>query len=41
MFNLNEYIMGYAENEDDPTETVYGYVPVVLVEKLINLHNGV
>ena len=36
-----EYIMDYAENEDDPTETVYGYVPVELVEKLIDLHGGV
>ena len=30
----------YAENEADPTGTVYGYVPVVMVEALIALHGG-
>jgi len=33
--------MSYVENEVNPTETVYGYVPVVLVEMLIDLHGGV
>lgn len=36
-----EYIMDYADDKHNPTETVYGYVPVELVEKLIDLHNGV
>ncbi len=35
-----EFIMGYAEDEDKPTETVYGYVPIKLVEDLIELHGG-
>ena len=30
----------FAEDEDDPTETVYGYVPVDLVEALIAAHGG-
>jgi hypothetical protein len=35
-----ELIMSYAESPDAPTETVYGYVPVELVEQLIALHSG-
>lgn len=34
-----EFIMDYADDPDNPTETVYGYVPVALVEQLIDLHN--
>ena len=34
-----EFILNYAEDETDPINTVYGYVPVALVEQLINLHN--
>lgn len=36
-----ELIMGYAESEDSPTDTVYGYVPIRLVEELIEMHGGV
>jgi hypothetical protein len=36
-----EFLMEYAENPDDPTETVYGYVPIELVEQLITLHGGI
>jgi hypothetical protein len=36
-----ELILEYAENPDDPTETVYAYVPVELVEHLITLHGGI
>jgi hypothetical protein len=36
-----ELILEYAENPDDPTETVYGYVPIELVEQLITLHGGI
>lgn len=36
-----EFIMDYAEDPKNPTETVYGYVPVKLVEQLIDLHNNV
>lgn len=34
-----EFIMDYAEDPDTPTKTVYAYVPVELVEQLIDLHN--
>jgi hypothetical protein len=35
-----ELIMEYCENPDNPTGTVYGYVPVNLVEQLVDLHGG-
>lgn len=35
-----DLIMGYAEDPDNPTNTVYGYVPVELVEQLIASHGG-
>lgn len=31
----------YAENYDNPTETVYGYVPINLVAAEINSHGGI
>lgn len=31
---------GYADGPGDPTETVYGYVPVQMVRDLIDLHGG-
>jgi hypothetical protein len=34
-------IMSYAEDYDNPTDTVYGYVPIELVEELIASHGGV
>ena len=34
-------IMEYAENSANPTETVYGWVPVEIVEKIINDAGGV
>ena len=33
-------IMQYAEQPEKPTDTVYGYVPIELVEKLIEEHGG-
>lgn len=30
----------YCEDEDDPTETVYAYVPVEMVRALIDSHGG-
>lgn len=33
-------LMTYAEDPDSPTETVYPYTPIELVEKLIALHGG-
>jgi hypothetical protein len=35
-----ELIMEYAEQPEKPTDTVYAYVPVELVEQLIALHGG-
>ena len=35
-----EFIMDYVEDDNNPTDTVYGYVPVDLVEALIDLHNN-
>ena len=32
--------MEYAEDEDDPTETVYPYIPVELVEQVLEQHGG-
>lgn len=33
-------VMEYAENKDDPTGTVYGYVPIQVVARLIDEHGG-
>ena len=35
-----DYVLEYAENPNTPEETVYSYVPVGVVEKLILLHGG-
>lgn len=35
-----EELLEYAENPDDPTDTVYGWVPVEVVEAVINKHGG-
>lgn len=35
-----ELIMDFVEDKEQPTETVYGYVPIGLVEELIELHGG-
>jgi len=37
---IPELIMEYAEDPERPTDTVYAYVPVELVEQLIDLHGG-
>ena len=34
-------IKDYAEDPDDLTHTVYGYVPIKLVNKLIEKHGGI
>ena len=36
-----EIIMPWAENPDEPTETVYGYVPVSVVTNVIAKHGGI
>lgn len=37
----DELILPYAEDPETPVETVYGYVPIGLVEQLINKHGGI
>lgn len=32
--------MPYAEDPDRPTQTVYGWVPVEIVEQVVNAHGG-
>lgn len=34
-------LMGYAEDEDRPCDTVYGYVPVELVDGVLAKHGGI
>ena len=36
-----ELLMDYAEREDDPTKTVYGYVPSSVVTLVIAKHGGI
>lgn len=35
------FILAYAEEQGNWTETVYGYVPAHVVRKMIAAHNGV
>lgn len=37
----NEALLEYAEDEDEATSTVYPYVPVEVVEEVIEKHGGV
>jgi len=39
--SVPELIMGYCEDAEKPTDTVYGYVPIELVEELLQLHGGI
>ena len=34
-------LMPYAEDTENPTSTVYGYVPVEIVEQVIESHGGI
>jgi hypothetical protein len=36
-----ELLMSYAEDKDDPTQTVYGRVPRELIEQVIAEHGGI
>ena len=36
----DELLMPYAEDSDRPTATVYGYVPVEVVDRVIASHGG-
>ena len=35
-----EALMKYAEDADRPTDTVYGWVPVALIDQIIAEHGG-
>ena len=37
----DDLIMEYAKNPDYPTLTVYGYVPIEVVDKLMEKHGGI
>ena len=37
----DELIVKYAEDQENPTDTVYGYVPTSIVDKLIEKHGGI
>lgn len=37
----SDAIMGHAETPEKPTETVYGYVPVYILDKYIESHGGI
>lgn len=37
----DKLIADYAEDDEDLTNTVYGYVPIDVVEKLIEKHGGI
>lgn len=39
--HADELISEYAEDEENPTGTVYPYVPRTVVEQLINKHGGI
>jgi hypothetical protein len=34
-------IMDYAEEPENPTQSVYGYVPTYIIEDVINKHGGI
>lgn len=36
-----EDIMSYMDGYEDPTESVYGYVPCEIIEKVIDKHGGI
>lgn len=39
--HVDDELLPYAENPEDPTNTVYGYVPVELVDHVIQKHGGI
>ena len=36
-----ELLMEYCEDTESPTETVYGYVPIEVVQTVIDKHGGI
>ncbi|MBZ6385104.1 hypothetical protein [Pantoea piersonii] len=39
--SADDAFLEYAENPDEPTDTVYGYVPREVIEEVIASHGGV
>ena len=39
--HVEECLLPWAESPDEPTETVYGYVPVAVVNTVIAKHGGI
>ena len=39
--DLESLIMDYCEDDEKPCDTVYGYVPVELVDRVIEKHGGI
>ena len=39
--HVEDLIMGYAEEPDSPTQTVYAYVPVQVVTNVLAKHGGI
>ena len=39
--NREELILEFAEDRDNPTETVYGYVDNKLIQQVIGKHGGI
>ena len=36
-----DLIIEYAESKDSPTQTVYGWVPTDIIQKVIDKHGGI
>ena len=39
--DVENLIMDYCEDDNNPCETVYGYVPVNIVDRVIEKHGGI
>jgi len=38
---IEEFLMPYCENTDDPLDTVYSYVPIEIAQQVIDNHGGI
>ncbi len=38
---VEELLLPFAENKENPTETVYPCVPVTIIEQVIQKHGGI
>lgn len=38
---VEELILDFAEDSNNPTETVYGYVDIDIIQKVIDKHGGI